>query len=459
MRIIDRQRRIRIDRLVEARNSQQLDRRAFLRHLVATGLSLGAANSLLAACDGGKPLTAPYSLDVLNIWSGEERDSFNAVVEPFTKKTGIAINLETTRNLDAALTIRLRGQNPPDVAVIPNPPKLRQMAEQQQLVRLDTFLDMQKMRQDYSSDWLNLASYQGNLYALVYKASNKGTIWYSPLQFQAQGYRPPTTWDELLALSERIAASGKYPWSMGVESATASGWPAADWIAEIYLKLFGPELYDRWVNHQLPWTHSSVRSAFQLFGRIIGGKHYIAGAPQSILSTGFDLACYEPFSTPPQAYMNYLGDFATGFITTRFPLARSGVDFGFFPFPTLAPEYAEVVTGGADLVVAMRDTEMVRKFMTYLSTAEAQTIWIKRGGATSVNKEVDLADYPNDVARISAHMLVTAKTFRFGAGDLMLPSVQKAFWQGMLAFIADKQQLDTILTTIEQAAQQAYNLA
>jgi alpha-glucoside transport system substrate-binding protein len=54
-------------------------------------------------------------------------------------------------------------------------------------------------------------------------------------------------------------------------------------------------------------------------------------------------------------------------------------------------------------------------------------------------------------------MLTGATTFRFGAGDLMPPAVQQAFWKSLLAFISDQHQLDSILSTIESTAQQAYN--
>lgn len=455
MLIVQRHRQKEADNLVVAYAEQRIDRRALLQRAMTIGLSMGAALALLAACDEGN--SPPTALEVLNVWSGEEQASFRAVVAPFTKATGIAINLEVTRNLNAALTIRTRGNNPPDIAVMPNPPQLRQLASQKLLISLDTFLDMAQVNQNYAKDWRDLASYNGHLYALVYKAANKGTIWYSPTSFQQRGYALPTTWEELLALSTEIARSGQYPWALGVENDTASGWPAADWVAEIYLKLFGPKMYDQWIAHQIPWTHDSIKQAFQLFGQIVGGTHYIAGAPQTVLDTSYDLACYEPFSAPPQAYMDYLGDFATGFITAKFPQARPGLDFNFFPFPTLDPAYAGAVTGGADLVVAMRDNTAVRQFMTYLSSADAQAIWVKRGGATSINRVVDLADYPNNVSRASARMLIDATTFRFGAGDLMPVAVQKTFWQQIQRFIADQSQLDSILTTIELVAQRAYN--
>jgi alpha-glucoside transport system substrate-binding protein len=154
--------------------------------------------------------------------------------------------------------------------------------------------------------------------------------------------------------------------------------------------------------------------------------------------------------------MDYLGDFAVGFITSQFPYVRPGIDFSFFPFPTLDPRYANAVTGSADLVVAMRDNEAVRQFMTYLSTAGAQSIWVKRGGATSANLAVNLQDYPSDVARSSASMLLQAAPFRFGADDVMPFAVEKVFWLKVQEFIANPRQLDEVLVAIEQVARVVY---
>ncbi|HLZ63239.1 MAG TPA: ABC transporter substrate-binding protein [Ktedonosporobacter sp.] len=452
-----------VDRLLDVSIQQRLSRRVFLQYATAIGLSASVATTLLAACSGeitsGLPQpspAAPTAIDVLNVWSGEEQDSFRAVVAPFTKASKITVNIEATRDLNAALTTRLRGNSPPDIAILPNPGQMQQLAAQNKLVRLDSFLDMSKLRQDYRQPWIDLGSYNGGLYALFYKIANKGTVWYNPGQFQALGVQTPTTWTAMLALSDKIAAAGKYPWSMGVDSAASSGWPATDWIAEIYLNQSGPEMYDQWWQHKIPWTHESVKSAFQMLGQIAGGKHYVSGAPQSILETSFQDACYQPFASPPTAYMCYLADFAAGFITSHFPSARPGTDFDFFAFPSIDPRFQGEVTIGADVVVAMKDNDAVRKLITYLATSDAQSIWVKRGGFTSANRSVDLAAYPNPVAQSSFKMLTNASNYKFGAGDLMPPAVQTAFWKGALTFIADQKQLDSVLSSIEAIAKQAY---
>jgi len=454
MPIHDRQQRSAVDHLVEEFTQEGLSRREFMRRAVGLGLSFSAAGALLAACGGGS--TASNTVDVLNVWGGEEQASFKAVVAPFTQQSGVKVNVESTRDLNSVLTSRIQARNPPDIAILPNPGKMQQLAKRGSLIPLDSFLDMGQIQSDYASAWINLGSYNGKLYSIFYKAANKGTVWYNPSQFSSNGYQIPATWTDLITLSNKIAGSGKYPWAMGVSSQAASGWPGADWLAQIYLNQSGPDMYDKWVAHQIPWTDASIKSAFQMFGQIVTGSHYINGAPQSILATGFQQASYLPFDSPPAAYMYYLGDFTAGFISTQFSSLKAGTGYNFFPFPTINSAYANSVTGGADVVAALRNTPAVQKLVKYLATAQAQEIWVKRGGFTSVNKSVSLSAYPDPVAQASAKMLASASNFRFGADDLMPPAMEDAFWKAMLDYITNPGQLDSILTSLEGTASQAY---
>ena len=450
-----------LDQLVSDFSQHKLGRREFMQRATAVGLSLSAAGTLLAACGGNTnnngSVTQSTSVDLLNVWSGEEQDSFKAVVAPWKSSTSNDVKIESTRDLSSTITSRIRGNNAPDMAILPNPGFMQQLASQGHLIPLDSFLDMNKIKNDYSQGWIDLGTFNGHLYALFYKAANKGTVWYNPKSFQAGNYTPPTTWDGLISLSNQIAQSGQFPWSMGVNSSGgSSGWPAADWLAQIYLNQNGGAMYDKWVTHKIPWTDPSIKTAFQTFGQIAHGNHYIAGAPQSILATDYTSASYLPFKNPPGAYMYCLGDFTEGFITAQFKGAVAGTDFNFFPFPTINPQFANSVTGGADVVVALKNTTAVQSLVKYMATASAQEIWVKRGGFTSPNKSVDPNAYPDAVAKASAQMLTQATTFRFGADDLMPQPVENAFWKAMLQYIQTPDQLDSILSTMESTAQQNY---
>ena len=410
--------------------------------------------SIPAACrsSGG-------SVEVLGEWGGEELASFQAMVAPWQQSTGYNMSFTGTRDLIAILTTRVQAGNPPDVAILPNPGLMVELAKGGNLTPLDSFLDMTTINQDYAQGWVDLGTVNGHLYAIFMKASDKGTVWYDPKTFTANGWTVPQTWDEMIALSDQIVADAKVPpapWSIAVESGASSGWPATDWMAEILLRKYGGDVYDQLVDHTIAWTDSRVKDMWQMFGTVALTPGYVPGGATAILATNFQDGTYLPFETPPKAAMDYLGDFTAGFISTQFPDLVPEEDYSFFPFPTITEAYSGGVTGGADLVVAFRDTPVVRSFVQYLSTAQAQTIWVKRGGFTSVNNQVSLSDYPDVLTRDAAQQLTGATLFRFGAGDSMPAAVQTAWWAGVLAYLQNPSQLDSILANIESVAQTAY---
>lgn len=462
MPIYDRQQRKSLDKIVEDFTVHHtVSRREFMQRATAVGLSVSAAGALLAACggpNGPAPSSAKVtSIDVLTEYVQEELDSFNAINAAFTAKTGIKVNVESTRDLLAVLNTRVRGNNPPDVAGMPSVGEFQTLANQGKLVQLDGFFNMNQIKQDYSQAWIDFGSVNSHMYAVFPKANTKGTIWYSPKQFQSLNLTIPKTWNDLITLSTQLAGSGKFPWAMGVESSASSGWPAADWVDQIYLNLNGPALYDKWVAHQIPWTDPSIKNAIQMFGQVVHGNHYINGGAQAIQATNFQDASYLPFDNPPKAYMYYLGDFTEGFITKQFPNAKAGTDFSFFTFPTINQQYAGSVTGGADIMAALKDNDGTRQYMQFIASTEAQSIWPKRGGATSVNKSVPLSSYSDPVSQAAAQQLTSATTFRVGADDLMPTQMENAYWSGMLSYIGDASKLDSVLQSLENTAQQAYS--
>jgi alpha-glucoside transport system substrate-binding protein len=82
---------------------------------------------------------------VLAVWGGSELDSFLAMVAPFEERTGITVEYEGTRDLNAVLTTRVQGGNPPDVAGLPGPGQLLQFAREGTLLPLDDAIDMGRL--------------------------------------------------------------------------------------------------------------------------------------------------------------------------------------------------------------------------------------------------------------------------------------------------------------------------
>ena len=158
-------------------------------------------------------------------------------------------------------------------------------------------------------------------------------------------------------------------------------------------------MYDKWVNHEIPRTDPTVKSAFQKFGQMALKQGNTVGGPSTILSTNFQNSAHPPFQSPPKADMVFMGDFTQGFIKSQFPNLKPETDFNFFKFVEINPSYKGSATGGADVVVMFKDTPSSRSLVQYLAKPESWEPWAKAGGYSSPNKSFNASSYPDPVGR------------------------------------------------------------
>ncbi len=387
------------------------------------------------------------------VWSGGELEAFEETLIPFEQDTGIDVVVESVgRDLPAILVTRLAVGNPPDLAAMPNPGQMKEFANQGVLVALDDIVDFSES----SKAFVDLAKVDDRVYGLFISADLKSLVWYSPKAFAAKGYEVPTSWPAMIELCNKIVADGGTPWALGMESGAASGWVGTDWVEDIMLRTAGPDLYDKWVSHEISWTHPAVKKAWEYFGQIVQQPNYIYGGAPGALMIFFGDSPNALFTDPPAAYMHRQATFIQSFILTANPGLVAGEDYDVFPFPPISPIFGNPLLGAGDLISAFNDTAETRALLNYLASAEAQGIWCKALGKLAVNKTVDPSIYPDPITVNAAEMLANAEVFRFDGSDLMPAAVGAGtFWSGVLDFVSGIP-LDTVLASIEASAIDAY---
>ena len=393
---------------------------------------------------------------MLAVWGGNELKIFNDMIKPFEQKTGVNVQYEGTRDLSAVLTTRVQAGNPPDVAGMPGLGQVTQFANQGKLVDLSQILNMSTMKKQYAQGWLNLGTVNGKLVAVFMKSSLKGLVWYDPKTFKAAGLTVPTTWTQMMNESKQIAAKGITPWTVGLESGSASGWPGADWIQEIMLKKYGPKVYNEWWQGKLKWTSPQVKSAFKTWGEIVANPKMTYGGSQYELSTNFGTAFNPVFQSPPKAYFHQQATFIQSFIQKDFPNLKPVTDFTFFPFPSINPQYAKSVQMAGSLVSAFNKTPQSAALVKYFTTPQAQAYWVKAADGISPNREVPLSDYPDALSKNAAKILTSASIAEFSADDLMPSQMENAFWSAIMNYVQNPSNLDSILQHLDQVQKSAY---
>lgn len=420
--------------------------------VAATGLRTPEEAALAAA--GGQKIGG--TVTVLGVWGGSEQDSFLAMVKPFEEATGVNVEYTGSRDAAAVLSTRVQGGNPPDVVNMPSPGQMDLYAKDGNLVDLSKILDMSSYNKQYAKTWVDLATVDNKMVGIFIKASVKGLIWYDPKVWQQQGYEIPKTWDDMMALSKKMADSGTTPWCVALESGAASGWPGTDWLEDIVLRQSGEKVYNDWWQGKIAWSSPKIKKAWETWGQIVGDPNMVYGGPNTMLTTNFGDVGNPLFTSPPGCYMAHQASFITDFFVKNNSGVKPVDDFNFFPFPPFdasAPKSTEIA---GDLMSVFNDTPQSEALIKYLTTPEAQAIWVQRGGAISPNKDVPLSVYPDELSRKAAQLLTSSQVAVFDASDQMPQSMNQSFFQGILNYIQNPKNLDSTLQTLDSAQKDAY---
>lgn len=360
----------------------------------------------------------------------EEAFRFEECLVAFEAETGIDVIYEGSKEFETQILIQAEAGTPPDIAALPQPGLMRIFAKRGFLKPLSSGV-VSKISNNYTSAWKELGSYDGKVYGVFHRVNAKSFVWYPKKAFEAAGYKIPETWDDLKKLSDRIVADGGVPWSIGIESGGATGWVATDWMEDIMLRTAGPDVYDKWVNHEIPFNDPAVVKAAEIMSDIWLNEKYTYGGPMNVLTTFFGDAVTPLFNTPPTAWLHRQGNFITGFMPESIQ-ADLEEEVGVFALPEINPKWGTPVLGGGDQFVAFNDRPEVMQLMEYFTTWESASPWAKAGGAMFPHKDSNFADYSSDIERNLAKILVNAEVFRFDASDLMPGEVGAGtFWTGM----------------------------
>ena len=391
---------------------------------------------------------ASKTVTVLGVVVGEQQDKLEAALAPFEEKTGIEVIYEGTDAFATLLPVRVESGDAPDVAMFPQPGLMRDFAQSGQLVPISDFIDGEKLAEAYSQDWLDLGSLDDELYGVWYRASVKSLVWYNPEAFAAKGYEIPQTWTEMIALSDRIVEDGGTPWCLGMESGDATGWVGTDWVEDIMLRTAGAEVYDRWVNHEIPFNAPPVKEAFTKFGEIVSNPEYVQGGMVGAISIPFGDSPRGLLREPPECYLHRQASFIASFFPAE---AVLGENMAVFPLPGIEEEFGTPVLVAGDVFAMFNDTPEARALMEYLATPEPHEIWAELGGFISPHQQVSLDVYPNEVARKQAEILAEAETVRFDGSDMMPSSVGTGtFWTGIVDYVGGED-VDEVLKDIEES--------
>ncbi|OLC58803.1 MAG: hypothetical protein AUH85_00165 [Chloroflexi bacterium 13_1_40CM_4_68_4] len=402
---------------------------------------------------------AKRTITVIANWGGGERDAFQKVIDAFTAKTGIPVNYEQSRNLEALVRTRVAGGNPPDIAFEPRPGALAEFAKAGNLIPLDEpvgkeILDPKAVDAALGKSFQDLGRVDGTLYGYLFKADSKSTVWYKPASLQAIGGSVPKTWDDLIALANKYKAAGKTPFGSGGKD----GWVLTDWFENILARVATPKIYnDLHVTHHVAWTDPAVKKALSTFAKLFGTAGYFPGGGQGVIGTAFTEGIAQAFGKNPTAEMFYEGGFVGVIIGTDVNKdLKPGTDFDFFTFPTIDSAFGSPLTGGGDMAIMFKDSPEGRSFMQYITSKEAADIYAATNSGTP-SKLVDTSKITSVIAKKLHEQVASASVFLFDGSDLAPSALGGDFeFTALQDLVTHPNDVDRIAQALENFAKTAY---
>ncbi|WP_374456107.1 ABC transporter substrate-binding protein [Nocardioides sp.] len=375
---------------------------------------------------------------VLGAFGGTEQEAFEASIKAFEDESGIDVKYTADQDFTTTIKTRVGSGDSPDIGLFPQPGGIAEFVEDGAVQPIDTFLDYDNLDRTLVPGFLDFARFDGRVYAAPMRMAVKSVVYYPKPEWEAAGYpKEFDTYQDLMEFSDQLIADGETPWCMGWESDQATGWVGTDWIEQMLLVTAGPDVYDDWVSHEIPFNDPQVVKAFDVFGEIAKADGMVLGGSQRILNTPFAEAAFPMFEAKPECWMERQGNFGIGFFPAE---VQEDLDnrVGVFKFPRYEGGYDgdPTLVGGDYAAVFNGNDEDAAEFMRFLTSDAFGAEWAQAGGWLSPHTTFDVSNYPNETTRQIAAMAYEASATSYDASDLMPKTVGSGtFWTEMVKWI------------------------
>lgn len=363
--------------------------------------------------------------------------------DQFTEDTGITVEVSGDRSFETQIGTQIDGGNPPDIALFPQPGKVNDFNED--IIALPEEV-VSEVEANFDPGITELVEFEGELKGVPLKADLKSLVWYSPSQFDENGYEIPETFDDFLTLADTMAADGNVPFCVGLGSDDATGWPFTDWVEDFMLRMKGPDVYDQWYTHEIPFNDPDVIEVTEAVYNLWSQEGYVYGGVETVASTPFSEAGLPLLDGGCQMHRQgnfYSANFPEG--TTYGP--DGDIDAFYLPGSDDNPNIT--LTGGnyASMLVDRPEVVEVMRFMASPEYASARA---PAPGFLSPNKNVDTSQYPDELTQSFGEILAAGDPVRFDAADLMPGAVGSGtFWSAAVDITTGAKDVPTAYDEVE----------
>jgi multiple sugar transport system substrate-binding protein len=328
--------------------------------MIAGGLALAGCTPVASSTKAGT-VSLTSSLSTTNPKAGVA-----AILKGFEAKTKNAVKLDIIPGVDFSNTIAtyLSG-SPADTFTWFGGYRMRYYASKGLLTPVDDVWD--KIGKNFNAGVTNASKGSDGKKYLIPNYNYPWAVFYRKSVWEANGWEPPTTWDDFIALAKKMKAAGLTPISFGDKD----GFPAMGTFDYLNLRLNGYQFHVDLCAHKESWNQKKVQDVFDSWKEL---AEYTPAPSQVLGATWQDATAA---LANKQAGMFLFGSFLTQAITD--PSIVDDLDL--FPFPEMKTEGQEAIEAPLDGWLMTKkggSNPVAKQFMEYLGTPEAQQLYYSK---------------------------------------------------------------------------------
>jgi raffinose/stachyose/melibiose transport system substrate-binding protein len=331
------------------------------------------AGTSAPAGEGGE--AAAPEAETIAFWfdpptGGETADCVvETVIDPFNAlNNGIFVEAVAQPNMWDSTRTAVAGGGGPDIIITPGPSFVFELAKAGQLLPLDDFVESEGWGDTFVPWALSLGKVEGTLYSLPHELETL-VLYYNKTLFEANGWEPPATIEELMSLSAQIAEAGIIPFAH-----TNAEWrPTNEWfVGEFFNHIAGPPKVYEALTGQTTWedpdflTSINLLNEMQQNGWFMGGLDIYYTTPSADAVAAF---------ASGEAAMKIEGTWLIGDLIDNFGEAGGNSnDWDWVPVPSTSGDAIFDLGIGSTYSInkASQHPEAAAKFLTYFFSPEIQ---------------------------------------------------------------------------------------
>ncbi len=310
--------------------------------------------------------------------------------------------------------------NSSSIAIIPNPQGVTNLAERNLLYSLNSLvIDDSLIENVYPKHLIDIVSVDQEIFAGWTRLFPNSLIWYDISKIKKYENIKFENFNNLILETKKIADNGESPWCANSESSASTGWIQTNWLEDIILTKYGPEIYDRWSKLEIKASNVKIYNSMKVVGDFIFYQNLIQGGDRGIIDKEFRNLPQVLLNDENSCFLSWSGHYFRYYIQDDY---EYGVDFGVSNFPPI--NYKNTIVGIGDSLVLLKNDSISKNIISKILSSDFGEKWASYENTEyiSANKNFNKANINNELTKYEfevVHKALNDDLFRYDASEIM----------------------------------------